>query len=127
VQWFEEIDHVYELCIYGVRRGLGRTLGGGFGASFVADVTRARESPGDSGIRVGLLLPISRSGVTSLPRTDCNVDEWGEGVKRGVTWGLSWNNGFPTARIVHGVWQTLFRLQVMCTGDTVEHKTEIIH
>jgi hypothetical protein len=56
VQLFEETVIVYEPCTYAVGRGMGRTLGGGLGASFVADVTHARESPGDSGNRVYLFL-----------------------------------------------------------------------
>ena len=107
MQWFEEFDHIYEPCIYGARRGSGRTHGGGFGASFVVDVTLAGESPGDSGNRVGRLLQLSLPRVTSRARTDCSVDEWGESVRRGVTWGMPWNNGFPTATIVHGLRQAL--------------------
>ena len=123
MQWFEEIGKVYEPCIYGVRRGLGRTLCGGSGASFLSDVTRARESPGDSGNRVGLLHPKSHCLVTSRARTACTVDKWKEGVKRDLTWGLSWTNAFPTARHVPGVRHALFRFQDRGTGDTVDPKT----
>lgn len=54
VQWVEEIGYVYETCIYVVNRGVAWTPCGGCGSSFVADVTRARQSPGDSGNRVNM-------------------------------------------------------------------------
>lgn len=99
MQLFDETVNVYEPCTYAIGRGIERTLGGGLGASFVADVTHARESPGDSGHRVYLLRQFGRTSVTSWARTDCNVDEWKGGLKTGVTWGLSHVNGLPTAQM----------------------------
>jgi hypothetical protein len=64
------------------------------------------------------LLPLSQICVTSLTRTACSVDEWGEGQLPRVTWGLSRNQRFPTATNVHGVRQGLFQLQVLCTWYT---------
>lgn len=76
VPWFDEIGDVYEPCIYTERRGVGRTRGGGLGASFVADVTPARQSAGGYGNRLRLLLPFSRFRVTSSKCPACSVDEW---------------------------------------------------
>lgn len=87
-----KIEYISGKRLSGVGRGVGRMLDGGLGASFVADVTRERESAGDFGNRGSMFPQISRSCVTSWARTVC---AWTNG-ERGVKGVMSHDSGIPT-------------------------------
>ena len=72
-----ETEYVALLPVYGPHQACGRTLEVDGGTSFMADVERARESPGDSGNRGNLFRLQPPLEVTSGAIPLRHMDEWG--------------------------------------------------